>query len=77
MSQRILVVEDDPAIADFVQTALKREGFETDWVKRGDKVPERVDSDPPDLVLLDLMLPGMDGLEVCKTLRRGGMSRVV
>jgi len=67
--QRILIVEDDPAIADFVQTALKREGYEAELVKRGDKVVERVDFLHPDLILLDLMLPGMDGLEVCKTLR--------
>ena len=67
--QRILIVEDDPAIADFVQTALRRDGFETEWVKRGERVLERVDSVSPDLVLLDLMLPGMDGLDVCKTLR--------
>jgi len=68
--QRILIVEDDPAIAAFVQTALQREGFETELVKRGDRVLERVEASPPDLVLLDLMLPGLDGLEVCKALRR-------
>jgi len=68
-NQRILIVEDDPAIADFVQTALKRENFETELVKRGDMVLGRVKASPPDLVLLDLMLPGMDGLEVCKALR--------
>ncbi len=67
--QRILIVEDDPAIAAFVQTALEREGFKTGLVKRGDMVLERVEAWPPDLVLLDLMLPGMDGLEVCKALR--------
>jgi len=68
-AQRILIVEDDPAIADFVQTALKRENFETELVKRGDMVLARVEALPPDLILLDLMLPGMDGLDVCKTLR--------
>jgi two-component system, OmpR family, response regulator MtrA len=67
--QRILIVEDDPAIADFVQTALKRESFETELVKRGDMVLARFEASPPDLVLLDLMLPGMDGLDVCKALR--------
>ena len=67
--QRILIVEDDPAIAAFVQTALEREGFETELVKRGDLVLARVEVSPPDLVLLDLMLPGMDGLDVCKALR--------
>jgi len=67
--QRILIVEDDPAIADFVQTALKRDGFETELVRRGDMVLARVEASLPDLVLLDLMLPGMDGLEVCRALR--------
>jgi DNA-binding response OmpR family regulator len=67
--QRILVVEDDPAIADFVQTALKREGYEVDWVEYGNKALKRVDIKQPDLVLLDLMLPDIDGLDVCKTLR--------
>ena len=68
-TQRIMIVEDDPAIAAFVQTALEREGFETELVKRGDWVLARVEASPPDLILLDLMLPGMDGLDVCKTLR--------
>ena len=67
--QHILIVEDDPAIAAFVQTALEREGFETELVKRGDLVLARVEASLPDLVLLDLMLPGMDGLDVCKALR--------
>lgn len=68
-TQRIFIVEDDPAIAAFVQTALDREGFETELIQRGDLVLWHVEASPPDLVLLDLMLPGMDGLEVCKTLR--------
>ena len=68
-SQYILIVEDDPAIAAFVQTSLEREGFETELVKRGDRVLAQVEAHTPDLVLLDLMLPGMDGLQVCKTLR--------
>jgi len=68
-NQRILIVEDDLAIAAFVQTSLEREGFETGLVKRGDRVLAQVDAHKPDLVLLDLMLPGMDGLQVCKALR--------
>jgi DNA-binding response OmpR family regulator len=68
--QRILIVEDDPAIAAFVQTALEREHYKTDLVERGDLVLSCVTASPPDLILLDLMLPGMDGLEVCKTLRQ-------
>jgi len=69
-SQRILIVEDDPAIAAFVQTALEREGFATELVGDGEKALARVDAAPPDLILLDLMLPGLDGLQVCQALRR-------
>jgi len=68
--QRILIVEDDPAIAAFVQTALEREGFATEVVGQGDKALERADAARPDLILLDLMLPGMDGLQVCQAIRR-------
>ncbi|MCC6299248.1 MAG: response regulator transcription factor [Anaerolineales bacterium] len=67
---RILIVEDDPAIGAFVQTALEREGFGVELVKRGDAALERVESFSPDLILLDLMLPGLDGLQVCQALRR-------
>ncbi len=67
---RVLIVEDDPAIGAFVQTALEREGFETALVKRGDTALERVEVVSPDLILLDLMLPGLDGLQVCQVLRR-------
>lgn len=67
---RILIVEDDPAIGAFVQTALEREGFGVELVKRGDTAQERVESFSPDLILLDLMLPGLDGLQVCQALRR-------
>jgi two-component system response regulator MtrA len=67
---RILIVEDDPAIAAFVQTALEREGFETEMVQRGDTALARVEVISPDLILLDLMLPGLDGLQVCQALRR-------
>lgn len=68
--QHILIVEDDPAIAAFVQTALEREGFEIELVRRGDTVLARVEATLPDLILLDLMLPGLDGLQVCQALRR-------
>ena len=67
---RILIVEDDPAIAAFVQTALEREGFETEMVRRGDTALARAEALSPDLILLDLMLPGLDGLQVCQALRR-------
>ena len=69
-SYHILIVEDDPAIAVFVQTMLEREGFTTKVVGNGDQALERVEVERPDLILLDLMLPGRDGLQVCQAVRR-------
>ena len=72
MSEHILVVEDDDAIAAFIATALEREGYGIAWVRTGQEAMSHVRSSPPDLMLLDLMLPGdMDGLRVCQAIRRG------
>lgn len=68
--QHILIVEDDKAIAAFVQTALEREGFAAEIAPSGERALERVTAALPDLILLDLMLPGADGLEVCRAIRR-------
>lgn len=67
---RILIIEDDLAIGAFVQTALEREGFGVELVERGEAALERAETFSPDLILLDLMLPGLDGLQVCQALRR-------
>lgn len=66
---RVLVVEDDVDIAGLIQHYLSKAGFTTTLMHDGDDVVERVRKDPPDLVVLDLMLPGVDGLQVCRTLR--------
>jgi DNA-binding response OmpR family regulator len=66
----ILIVEDDKAIAAFLQTALEREGFTTTVVQNGRYALDYVNQSPPDLILLDLMLPGMDGWQVCQSVRR-------
>lgn len=66
---RVLVIEDDVDIAGLIQHYLSKAGFTTTLVHNGDGVIERVRKDPPDLVVLDLMLPGVDGLQVCRTLR--------
>jgi two-component system response regulator BaeR len=66
----ILIVEDEPKIAALLADYLHQQGgFSTSRLARGDEVLERVRSHPPDLILLDLMLPGMDGIEVCKQVR--------
>ncbi len=67
---RILLVEDEPDIAEVLRYNLEKEGFEVDVETRGDSALERIQSDPPDLLVLDLMLPGVDGLEIARTLQR-------
>ena len=68
MSARVLIAEDEAKIARLLQDYLAAEGMQVDWVERGDAVLERVRRQPPDLLLLDLMLPGMSGLDVCRAL---------
>jgi DNA-binding response OmpR family regulator len=67
---RILVVDDEPHIVELVRYNLQQEGFEVLTAGDGETVLARVRADRPDLVVLDIMLPGLDGLEVCRRLRR-------
>jgi two-component system response regulator BaeR len=69
MAERILIVEDEPKIAEILRDYLLREGYDTHHLERGDEVEEWVRARGADVVLLDLMLPGKSGLEVCKALR--------
>ena len=69
MAERILIVEDEDKIADILRDYLLREGFDTHRLARGDEVEDWVRANGADLVLLDLMLPGKSGLEVCKALK--------
>ncbi|MFF7970656.1 response regulator [Streptomyces sp. NPDC007905] len=66
---RILVVDDDPTVAEVVAGYLDRAGYAVDRAADGPTALERAAAHRPDLVVLDLMLPGMDGLEVCRRLR--------
>jgi DNA-binding response OmpR family regulator len=66
---RILVVDDDPTVAEVVQAYLRRFGMEPAYAADGPAALEAATTMPPDLVILDLMLPGIDGLEVCRRLR--------
>jgi len=63
------VVDDDPTVADVVGRYLIRDGHTVECVHDGYEALRRVAEQPPDLVVLDLMLPGIDGLEVCRRLR--------
>jgi DNA-binding response OmpR family regulator len=65
----VLVVEDDATIAEVVSRYLVLDGFVTETMRDGDAALRAAIADPPDLVVLDLMLPGLDGLEVCRRLR--------
>ncbi len=67
---RVLVVEDDPRISELVALHLRLEGFVPMAVADGNQALERARSEPFDLVVLDLMLPGLDGLTVCRAIRR-------
>jgi len=69
---RILIVEDNPDLAYGLRTGLEIEGYEVQVAEDGEKGLDRARTWNPDLVMLDLMLPGMDGYRVLKTLREGG-----
>jgi DNA-binding response OmpR family regulator len=66
---RIVVVDDDPTVADVVGRYLVRDGHTVECVRDGHEALRRIAEQPPDLVVLDLMLPGIGGLEVCRRLR--------
>ena len=68
--ERILVIEDEPDIAEVLQYNLEKEGFDVETARRGDTGFDAVRRDSPDLVLLDLLLPGIDGLELTRMLKR-------
>ena len=74
---RILLVEDDPTIREMTQLALQRDGFAVDTADDGATGLSAFRSQPPDLVLLDVMLPGVDGVSVCRTIREGSVVPIV
>ncbi|MGE8035659.1 response regulator [Lysinibacillus sp. NPDC093692] len=69
MKKRILVVEDDRHMADLIQVSLKKEGYEVECVHDGLEALRVVERCPPDCMLLDWMLPKMEGIEVCRQVR--------
>ena len=69
MPGRIVIVDDDPTVADVVGRYLVRDGHTVECVHDGHEALRRISEQQPDLVVLDLMLPGIDGLEVCRRLR--------
>jgi two-component system, OmpR family, response regulator RstA len=68
-TQRIMLVEDDLELASLVKERLEREGYQVSHEANGKAARDRILAEPPDLVVLDVMLPGMDGFEVCRSVR--------
>ncbi len=69
MSHKILIVEDEPNIVIPLQFSLEQKGFQVTIVGSGEDALEVIPAVMPDLILLDIMLPGIDGYEVCQTIR--------
>src|SRR5687767_6419987 len=68
-ARRVLVVDDEPTIAGSIAARLRAEGYAVDVAHDGPSAMARFESDEPDLVVLDVMLPGFDGLEVCRRIQ--------
>ncbi len=75
--EKILVVEDETDIRELIAYNLSKEGYQVTGVGSGEEALEEADKNPPNVVLLDLMLPGVDGLEVCRQLKRGSKTEKV
>src|SRR6266516_5241150 len=69
MSARILVVEDEEALTTLLRYNLDAEGYDVETVGRGDDADTRLKENAPDLIVLDWMLPGLSGIELCRRLR--------
>ncbi|MCH8162006.1 MAG: response regulator transcription factor [Chloroflexi bacterium] len=76
-NHRILVVEDEPMVAEVVQRYLRRDGHEVQVVRDGIAALETFDRFQPDLIVLDVMLPGIDGFEVCRRVRARSQTPVI
>ncbi|MBI3741428.1 MAG: response regulator transcription factor [Chloroflexi bacterium] len=77
MAEKILVIEDEQKIADFLKRGLIYEGFQVQVARDGETGLASARDQLPDLVILDVMLPGLDGLEVCRRLRAGGSTPIL
>jgi DNA-binding response OmpR family regulator len=73
VKSRILIIEDDPSITRMVRDNLVYEGFDVECVTRGDHALNHVRSFAPDLILLGLMLPGLDGFEICRVVAQSAV----
>jgi two-component system response regulator ResD len=76
-SERVLVVEDEPMVAEVVERYLRRDGYDVHVVHDGLEAMAKFDGLAPDLVVLDLMLPGLDGMEICRRVRARGDTPII
>jgi len=77
MNAKVLIVEDEEALALLLQYNLEAEGFSVAISQRGDDAEVAIGEDPPDLIILDWMLPGLSGIELCRRLRSGKTARSI
>ena len=70
MTSKILVVDDNPVALDSMEGILKREGYDLFFASNGKEALKEAEKVKPDLILLDVMMPGMDGFEVCRIIRK-------
>ncbi|MDF7670473.1 winged helix-turn-helix domain-containing protein [Orbaceae bacterium ESL0721] len=69
MNRRILIIEDDHKLASLIQTYLTKHGYTVEWHERGDDAEEKIRESNPDLLILDVMLPGKSGFDICRDIR--------
>ncbi|MGA5823318.1 response regulator [Kitasatospora sp. NPDC094028] len=74
---RVLLIEDDDSVREALALGLRRQGHEVRAAASGEEGLEQARQEPPEIVVLDLMLPGIDGFEVCRRLRRAGPTPVI
>jgi len=72
MATRVLVVDDEPPVRDALERALSLEGYKVDLAEDGAEALKKVATEEPDVILLDVLMPGVDGLETCRRLRAEG-----
>ena len=68
-NQQILIVEDEPQLAHLLEDYLEQSGYQTAIIHDGSQVSQSIKGNEPDLVLLDIMLPGVDGMTICREIR--------
>lgn len=69
MAKKIVLAEDEPQIARLIEFKLKKEGYQVTWKENGEEALKAIKADKPDLILLDVMMPVMDGYEVLRRLK--------